>query len=299
MASKSASLTSVAVEFNATQGLVVGSTEATIGDTGEVFGGPQNCTIHGDLIVHGKTQTTNSTIVTIADKNIQLAKVTSSLKTTNNAADAFSDLTPTTSGTITNSQTNVNGKVKSIAAGSGALNDQANNYNTHADFGGDGQLVITYDTNGSGAVTVDGITSPGGFLAVGNTITVEDAGGGTFDLTVKSGGVIASGLSDENLSGAGITIVSGEASADDKTILYQQDTDAFEINQHWLPSANDSFNLGSASQRWQNVFTMDLHLANERGDWTLVEEANYLTVRNNKNGKRYKLLMEELPDDED
>ena len=289
----------IGVELNATQGLVVGSTEVTLGDSGEVFGGPQNCTIHGDLIVHGKTQTVNSTVVTIADKNIQLAKVTSSLKTTNSAADAFSDLTPSTSGTITNSQNNVNGKIKSIAAGSGALTDQANKYNTHADFGGDGQLVITYDTNGSGAVTVDGITSPGGFLAVGNTITVQDAGGGTFDLTVKSGGVIASGLSDVDLSGAGITIVSGEASADDKSILYQQDTDAFEINQHWLPSANDSFNLGSATQRWQNVFTMDLHLANDRGDWTLVEEANYLTVRNNKNGKRYKLLMEELPDDED
>ena len=296
---KSSSFSTAQVEFKATQGLVVGSEEATLGDTGEVFGGPQDCTIFGDLTVHGKTQTVNSTVVTIADKNIQLAKVTSSLKTTNSAADAFSDLTPSTSGTITNSQNNVNGKIKSIAAGSATLDDQANNYNTHADFGGRGELVITYDTNGSSAVTVDGITSPGGFLAVGNIITVQDAGGGTFDLTVKASGVIASGLSDINLTGAGITIVSGEASADDKTILYQQDTDAFEVNQHWLPSANDSFNLGSSTQRWQNVFTMDLHLANERGDWTLVEEANYLTVRNNKNGKRYKLLMEELPEDED
>ena len=58
-------------------------------------------------------------------------------------------------------------------------------------------------------------------------------------------------------------------------------------------------NLGSPENRWQNVYTMDLHLANDRGNWTVIEEENYLTLRNNKNGKRYKLVMEELPEDGD
>jgi len=35
-------------------------------------------------------------------------------------------------------------------------------------------------------------------------------------------------------------------------------------------------------------------LANERGDWTVVEEEDYLTIKNNKTGKRFKLLMEEI-----
>ena len=38
----------------------------------------------------------------------------------------------------------------------------------------------------------------------------------------------------------------------------------------------------------------DLHLTNERGSWTVIEEEDYLTLRNNKNDKVYKLVMEEI-----
>jgi len=61
-----------------------------------------------------------------------------------------------------------------------------------------------------------------------------------------------------------------------------------------LPDADGTRNLGSLSKRWANIYTADLHLANERGDWTVIEEENYLTIRNNKSGKRFKLLMEEI-----
>ena len=61
-----------------------------------------------------------------------------------------------------------------------------------------------------------------------------------------------------------------------------------------LPGADNTHDLGSAAKRWANVYTGDLHLANERGDWTVVEEEDYLTIRNNKTGKRFKLLMEEI-----
>jgi hypothetical protein len=43
-----------------------------------------------------------------------------------------------------------------------------------------------------------------------------------------------------------------------------------------------------------DLYTSDLHLANERGDWTVIEEENYLTLRNNKTDKVYKLVMEEI-----
>ena len=64
-----------------------------------------------------------------------------------------------------------------------------------------------------------------------------------------------------------------------------------------LPGANGTHDLGSASARWNNVYTNDLHLANERGDWTVIEEENYLSLRNNKNGKLYKIVMEEISED--
>ena len=61
-----------------------------------------------------------------------------------------------------------------------------------------------------------------------------------------------------------------------------------------LPGADNTHDLGSSGMRWANVYTGDLHLANDRGDWTVVEEENYLTIKNNKTGKRFKLLMEEI-----
>ena len=61
-----------------------------------------------------------------------------------------------------------------------------------------------------------------------------------------------------------------------------------------FPSADSVFNLGSATRRWANIFTGDLHLKNDRGDWTIIEETDYLSLRNNSTGKRYKILMQEI-----
>jgi hypothetical protein len=61
-----------------------------------------------------------------------------------------------------------------------------------------------------------------------------------------------------------------------------------------LPEQNNTRDLGSDTKRWNTIYTSDLSLKNERGDWVLVEEEEYLTINNNKNGKTYKLLMEEI-----
>jgi hypothetical protein len=75
-------------------------------------------------------------------------------------------------------------------------------------------------------------------------------------------------------------------------------TEIFEIQDDGIiPSATATFNLGSDSVRWANIYTSDLHLKNERGDWTVIEEEEYLSLRNNKTGKRYKFLLEEIGED--
>ena len=61
-----------------------------------------------------------------------------------------------------------------------------------------------------------------------------------------------------------------------------------------LPDADNTRDLGSPSFRWANVYTGDLHLANDRGDWTVIEEEAYLSLRNNKTGKVFRLVMEEV-----
>ena len=61
-----------------------------------------------------------------------------------------------------------------------------------------------------------------------------------------------------------------------------------------LPGAAATQDLGSAATRWNNIYTTDLHLQNDRGNWTVIEEENYLTLRNNNTNKVYKLVMEEI-----
>ena len=65
-----------------------------------------------------------------------------------------------------------------------------------------------------------------------------------------------------------------------------------EVTGSLYPGVDNTYDLGSNDYRWANIYTGDLHLQNERGDWTVIEEEDFLTLRNNKNGKRYKLLME-------
>jgi hypothetical protein len=60
------------------------------------------------------------------------------------------------------------------------------------------------------------------------------------------------------------------------------------------PGTDNAIDLGSSSYRWANLYVADMHLKNDRGDWTVIEEEEYLSLKNNKTGKTYKLVMEEI-----
>ena len=77
------------------------------------------------------------------------------------------------------------------------------------------------------------------------------------------------------------------------TIHYTK-TQHLALPSNILPDTHNTRDLGSNAVRWANVYAADVHLKNERGDWSMVEEEDYLTLINNKTGKRFKLLMEEL-----
>ena len=68
-----------------------------------------------------------------------------------------------------------------------------------------------------------------------------------------------------------------------------------------VPARDGKSDLGTNERRWanayvHNLYTNDLHLKNERGDWTIIEEEDYLSIVNNKTGKRYKFVLEEVDD---
>ena len=71
------------------------------------------------------------------------------------------------------------------------------------------------------------------------------------------------------------------------------------IKGSFIPNTTASHDLGSNGTRWKNIYTTnlytnDLHLKNDRGDWVIVEEEEYLSIKNNKNGKTYKFVLEEI-----
>ena len=64
-----------------------------------------------------------------------------------------------------------------------------------------------------------------------------------------------------------------------------------------IPGVDSTQDLGTANNRWANVYTGDLHLRNERGDWTIVEEPDYLCVINNITGKKFKMDLTPIDDE--
>ena len=150
-------------------------------------------------------------------------------------------------------------------------------------------LAVTGTSTLTGNVTAAGdLTVTGGLTVNGTTTTLNTATLEVEDKHIEIAKV--SSPSDTSADGGGI-IIKG---ATDKSILWANSTDSFDVNQHLFPSADNTSDLGSASKRWRNVYTTDLHLANDRGNWTVIEEENYLTLRNNKTDKVYKLVMEEI-----
>lgn len=76
------------------------------------------------------------------------------------------------------------------------------------------------------------------------------------------------------------------------------------ISNSLVPTTTDSYDLGSSSAVWRNIYTGDLHMSNingnandidgTRGSWTIQEGEENLYLINRTNGKKYKFKLEEV-----
>jgi len=75
-----------------------------------------------------------------------------------------------------------------------------------------------------------------------------------------------------------------------------------------VPGANDTYDLGSASSVWRNLYTGDLHLSNQakntgnmidgtKGNWTLQEGKNDIFLINNISGEKFKINLSKIEGD--
>jgi len=69
------------------------------------------------------------------------------------------------------------------------------------------------------------------------------------------------------------------------------------------PTTDNGLDLGSSSNRWNNIYTGDIQLSNEGsqnevdgswGKWTIQEGETDLFLLNRRNGKKYKFALEEV-----
>lgn len=150
-----------------------------------------------------------------------------------------------------------------------------------------------------------GDTTPqlGGDLDVNGNSIVSVSNGNISITPDGTGKVILDGLSHPTADGTNgqalTTDGAGNLSFSDVSVSLAS------VGEHILPSTTDTYDLGSTSKVWRNIYTGDLHLSNEskeqgnsidgtKGNWTIQEGADDLFIVNNKSGKKYKFKLEEI-----
>ena len=176
-------------------------------------------------------------------------------------------------GAVANKQLNLSGSQVNLNAGSNGVFLQKN---------GTGFAQIT------GNAATLAITPQAGFLTASIVNTVAELINFGSAATIINVGNAAGLVTFNNAVNVNGNMTLGNANSD--RVLFNA-----YVTSSILPSNDSAFDLGSPGLRWQNVYTGDLHLRNDRGDYTLIEEEDFLSIRFNKTGKRYKFLLEAVP----
>ena len=145
-----------------------------------------------------------------------------------------------------------------------------------ANYGSDGQVLTS---GGAGAAAA-----------------WEDAAGG--------GAELANDANNRVTTADGSGGINGEANLTfDGSALVVAGTGTFAG--HVSPSANDTYDLGSGSYIWRDIYTGDLNLTNQtkekgndfdgtKGSWKIQEGKDDLFIMNKVTGKNYKFKLEEI-----
>ena len=109
----------------------------------------------------------------------------------------------------------------------------------------DNQIQIGLPDN----VTISGnLTINGDFLVEGSETIINTQ---RLDVEDKKIGIgSTSSPSDTTADGAGIEVYG----TNNYNILWQNDTDSWEVNQHFSPDVDDTYDLGRSGQEWRNLY---------------------------------------------
>jgi hypothetical protein len=75
--------------------------------------------------------------------------------------------------------------------------------------------------------------------------------------------------------------------------------DKISFESSLIPTVDAQVAIGAPTRRLSNLHTVvistgDLNLKSEAGDWTVIEQADFIKLRNNRTGQEFKIVMEAL-----
>ena len=184
-----------------------------------------------------------------------------------------------------------------------ALNAHGNSWVMDCGSGAKNSNALTFGTDASGTPAEKVRITTGGNVGIGDTSPTKPLTVGTTTPSIL--------LDDQ--SSRTVELVGGSSSTNptlqttynaslyfgtNSTARYYIDTSG-----HFIPNANDTYDLGSNSNRFRNIHTNDLNLSNEGsnndvdgswGSFTIQEGEDDLFLINRRNGKKYKFNLTEV-----
>ena len=180
--------------------------------------------------------------------------------------------------------------------------------------------LITFVENGANTTGNVGLEMDGDLTynpSTGTLSATEFSGNGLSITNVPAASVLVTATNTTNATHYMVfsDSVSGqETMRTDNTLTYNPSLnklttngpiDVSDITCHNItPELNNQYNLGTASQRFANIFSADLQLSNvhahpnsidgTKGDWTLQEGENDIFMINNLTGKKYNINLTEV-----
>lgn len=248
---------------------VTGAFAATLGITGSLtkLVGGSDYLIAGANITLSTGSLGDVTISATGGDSYWQSTTSNVIFTTGSANATFlsssAGLSVTGSSNLTGSLT-LTGSLRVYAPDEGTINLQSSAGDSGLSHVSDGNLYLTNNAN-SGNLTFSATNSGG----LGRQLLVLEAGSTTGNIFISGSTYVGVNSSDS---------------------LYVQARLASDV----IPDGDRTRNLGSNSNRFANVYTGDLHLRNDRGDWTIVEESDFLRVVNNITGKQYKMVLQPI-----
>jgi hypothetical protein len=154
----------------------------------------------------------------------------------------------------------------------------------------EGEYIVFNNTSGSQSLTFAPTGGTGVEIKQGTKTLVYTDGNTMFNTLANIGDVnVTSFTSSGNVTVTGETTITGNVT----------------VTGNITPGTNDTFDLGSQSSVWQNLYTGDLHLSNKakkegnmvdgtKGSWTLQEGQNDIFLINNVSNEKFKLKLEKI-----